>query len=86
LLGIPIGLMCHLVLDGSFTRTGSFWWPVSGTAFASGQVPEVSHLGVSLVLEVVGIGVGVWAWRLFDLSDPAKRARFRAEGRLDLPT
>jgi hypothetical protein len=85
LLGVPIGLMCHLVLDGSFTRTGSFWWPVSGLSFASGQIPEVSHLGVSLVLEVVGLAVGVWAWRVFDLADPAKRARFRTEGRLDLP-
>lgn len=85
LLGIPIGLMCHLVLDGSFTRTEVFWWPLSGTEFASGQIPELSHLGVSLVLEVVGIAVAFWAWRLFGLQDPAARQRFLHDGRLDLP-
>lgn len=86
LLGVPIGLMCHLVLDGSFTRTDVFWWPVSGVAFADGQIPEVDHLVLSLVLEVVAVAVGVWAWRLFDLADPVKRARLLADGRLDLPT
>lgn len=84
-LGIPIGMMCHLVLDGSFTRTDVFWWPFQGLAFASGQIPEWSHLGVSLVLEAVGITVGVWAWRLFGLDDPVKRQRLVTEGRLDLP-
>lgn len=85
-LGVPIGLMCHLVLDGSFTRTDVFWWPISGTAFARGQIPELDHLAVSLVLEVVGIGIGVWAWKLFGLQDPAVRARFLRDGRLELPT
>ena len=86
LLGVPIGLMCHLVLDGSFTRTDVFWWPVRGLGFAGGQIPEIDHLWASLALEGVGIAVGVWAWRLFDLGDDAKLSRFRSEGRLDLPT
>lgn len=85
LLGIPIGMMCHLVLDGSFTRTASFWWPLSGVDFSTGQIPEVAHLGASLVLELVGVAVAVWAWRLFRLDDPEVRSRFLADGRLDLP-
>lgn len=86
LLGIPIGLFCHLVLDGSFTRTETFWWPLAGTEFASGQLPELSHLGVSLVLEVVGVALAFWAWRLFGLGDLATRRRFIEDGRLTLPT
>ena len=85
LLGVPIGLMTHLVLDGAFTRTDVFWWPLSGLGFAAGQIPELSHVGVSIVLELVGIGVALWAWRLFNLDDPVKRRRFVTEGRLDLP-
>ena len=85
-LGVPIGMMCHLVLDGSFTRTDVFWWPFTGLGFADGQIPEWQHLGLSLVLELVGIGVAVWAWRLFGLDRPDARARFWREGRLDLPT
>ena len=86
LLGIPIGVMCHLVLDGSFTRTDVFWWPVAGLAFAPGQIPELDRLGLSLVLEAVGIGVALWAWRLFALDDPENRRRFLTDGRLQLPT
>lgn len=85
LLGIPIGLMCHLVFDGSFASTRIFWWPVSGWSFADGQIPEIRHLAVSLVLEVVGIAIAVWAWGALGLRDPAARRRFLDDGRLDLP-
>ncbi len=85
LLGLPIGMMAHLVLDGAFTVTAVFAWPFAGFAFAEGQIPEWEHLGLSLVLEVVGVAVAVWAYRLFGLDDPAARQRFLHEGRLDLP-
>ena len=86
LLGIPIGMMAHLVLDGAFTVTAIFAWPFTGWSFADGQVPELAHLGRSLLLEVLGVAVGVWAWRWFGLQDPEKRHRFLTDGRLDLPT
>jgi hypothetical protein len=85
LLGIPIGMMAHLVLDGAFTRTEVFVWPFAGWAFAEGQIPEWDHLGLSLLLELVGIAVGWWAYRLFGLDDPAKRQAFWTDGRLELP-
>jgi hypothetical protein len=85
LLGIPIGMMAHLVLDASFAVTAVFWWPIAGTDFADQQIPEWDHLGISLVLELVGIAVGVWAWRWFGLDDPVKRQRFLSDGRLDVP-
>jgi hypothetical protein len=85
LLGLPIGMMAHLVLDGSFARSEVFWWPFLGTGFAEGQVPEVSHLGVSLLLEAVGVALALWAWRQFGLADPQRRRRFLREGRLELP-
>ncbi|HEX2578111.1 MAG TPA: hypothetical protein VHK88_17315 [Aquihabitans sp.] len=81
LLGVPIGLLCHLVLDGSFTRTDSFWWPFAG-GFASGQIPEVDHLAVSLLLELAGVAVAWWAWGRFGLREPAARRRFLHDGRL----
>lgn len=84
-LGIPIGLLCHLVLDGSFTDTHAFWWPAFGLRFSEGQIPELRHLSVSIVLEVLAVGVTVWAWRLFDLQRPSARRRFRDNGRLDVP-
>ncbi len=86
LLGIPIGLMCHLVLDASFTRTDVFWWPVTGTAFAGGQIPEVSHWTISVVLELLGVAAAVWAWRRFGLAEPTRRRQLLRDGRLDLPS
>ncbi|MEZ5229357.1 MAG: hypothetical protein R2710_22670 [Acidimicrobiales bacterium] len=32
-LGIPIGLMFHLVLDGTWTSKALMWWPVFGVGF-----------------------------------------------------
>lgn len=83
LLGIPIGLLAHLILDGSFTRTRSFWWPLAGRSFAHGQVPEVSHLAVSLLLEVAGVALAAWAYRRFGLADPARRRRLLDDGRIE---
>lgn len=85
-LGIPIGLLCHLVFDGSFTDTHAFWWPAFGLSFSDGQVPELRHLGMSIVLEILAVGLTVWAWRLFDLQRPNARQRFLDHGRLDVPT
>ena len=86
LLGVPIGLMTHLVLDGTFTNSALFAWPFLGWSFPDGQIPEWDAWQVSLVLEAIGIGVAVWAWKLFRLDVPAVRERFLRDGRLDLPT
>lgn len=83
LVGLPIGTFLHLVLDGTWTRADLFWWPFLGTdAIGSGQLPEIEHLGRSLVLEVIGVGVAVWLVRRFGLTDPARRDLFRRTGRL----
>jgi hypothetical protein len=83
LVGLPIGTFVHLVLDGTWTRADLFWWPFLGTdAIGSGQLPEIEHLGRSLVLEVVGIAVAVWLVRRFGLADRERRDHFRRTGRL----
>ena len=82
-VGLPIGMFLHLVLDGTWTRAELFWWPFLGAdALGAGQVPEVEHLGVSIVLEVVGIGIALWLVRRFALTEPARREEFFRTGRL----
>lgn len=83
-LCVPIGMFCHLVLDGVWTRNELFWWP----AFGFGLPDEPSlvaarGIGVDLALEVVGLGVLVWAYRRFGLSDPSRRERLVHTGTLD---
>jgi hypothetical protein len=83
-LGVPIGMFLHLVLDGTWTRTELFWWPFAGAdALGEGRLPEFDRpLGVVLLLEAVGLAVGIWLVRTNGLTDPARRRRFLRTGRL----
>jgi hypothetical protein len=82
-VGLPIGTFLHLVLDGTWSRTELFWWPfLGGDPLGAGQTPELEHLGVSLVLEVVGVVIALWLVRRFELTDPARRAELLRTGRL----
>ncbi|MBS1838994.1 MAG: hypothetical protein JST64_14970, partial [Actinobacteria bacterium] len=82
-LGLPIGMYMHLVLDGAFTLTATFWWPFLGWSFTGGAAPEVARGVWSLLMEVAGLAVGWWAWRRFGLDDPVRRSRFVRTGQLD---
>ncbi|MEZ5140977.1 MAG: hypothetical protein R2726_00435 [Acidimicrobiales bacterium] len=84
LIGLPIGLMMHLVLDGVWARTQVFWWPFFGFGFGDGGLPELSHgVGLVLVLEVLGAGALAWCWKAFDLADPDNRRLFLTTGHLN---
>ena len=82
-IGLPIGMLMHLVLDGIWARPEVFWWPFLGASFGDGGLPELGHgVGVAVLLEVIGAACLVWAWSLFDLQDPGNRRRFLRTGRL----
>jgi hypothetical protein len=83
LIGLPIGLMMHLVLDATWARAELFWWPVLGSDTGGGQIPEVERAVVAwVVLDAVGAACLVWAWRRFGLDDPARRAVFVRTGQV----
>ena len=63
LLGLPIGTMLHLVFDGAWANAELFWWPLGGWSFGGEPLPEIARGWWSLVLEVFGIAMLVWAWR-----------------------
>lgn len=82
-LGIPIGMYLHLVLDLSWTRSETFWWPALGVEFGEGRAFELDSGIWSLVMEVVAVLVGVWAYGRFGLDDAGRRSRFLRTGQLD---
>lgn len=82
-LGIPIGMFMHLVLDGTWSVTELFWWPIFGTDLPDVALPTLGRGAVGVVMEVIGLGVLGWAWKRFGLDAPARRAVFLADGRLD---
>jgi hypothetical protein len=84
LLGIPIGMFMHLVLDGSWADAQAFWWPALGASWSTDQLPILGRgLGLNLALEAVGAATCWWAWRRFRLHDPALRRRFVRTGHVD---
>lgn len=82
LLAVPIGTFLHLVLDGAWTDTETFWWPALGTELGSRPLPSVERGPSNLVLEAIGLGILVWAHHRFRLGEPERRRHFLRTGRL----
>jgi hypothetical protein len=83
LLGIPIGLFLHLVLDASWDDAELFWWPFFGLDLSPNAVPESSTVPVRLILEVLGLAVGAWAYRRYGLTHAENRDRLIRSGHLN---
>lgn len=82
LLGIPIGMFFHLVLDGTWSSSVLFWWPAFGFSLADEPVPEATGIGWRIVLEMLGIGLAFFAYRRYNLDQPPVRARLAKSGHL----
>lgn len=82
LLGLPIGMFLHLVFDGAWTDTETFWWPFTGPGFSGSGFP-VTERGVwSIVMEAVGLVICGWLWRENAFTRATSRRRFLVDGRL----
>jgi membrane-bound metal-dependent hydrolase YbcI (DUF457 family) len=82
LLGVPIGMLLHLVLDGAWTDDHAFWWPFLGWSWSTSDLPELGRGGLSVLLELTGLAACVWAYRRFRLDEPERRADFLRTGRI----
>lgn len=83
LLGLPVGLFLHLVLDGSWDNAELFWWPFLGTGLGDQPVPETSGVAVRLMLELVGVVIAVIAYRRYGLDQAENRQRLLRTGHLN---
>ncbi len=83
LLGLPIGMILHLVFDGAWNNTEVFWWPFFGLSFDDAGLPILDRGWLSLFLEAIGLAICVWMWRRNHLGDRARRTRFFHDGQLD---
>ena len=82
LLAIPIGLFMHLIFDGAFSATKTFWWPLTGIALGDKSLPSVERGILNLPLELLGFVACIIAWRDFALSDKTRRSKFLKTGSL----
>lgn len=83
LLALPIGAFVHLIVDFAFTDTRIFWWPVTGLSFDGARLPVIERGWWNALLEIVGLGLCVVAWKRFGLTDPHRRRRFLGDGTLE---
>jgi hypothetical protein len=85
-LGLPIGTFVHLVLDGTWTRSALFGWPVLGGGAFDGRLPELDRpVVVIVVLELIGVAALVWLHRGFDFGNAERRRAFLRTGHLPRP-
>jgi hypothetical protein len=82
LLGIAIGMLLHLALDGIWGDAEAFWWPFLGAGWSTAELPELARGPWTLVLEAAGLAACVWAYRRFRLDEPERRRQFLRTGRL----
>jgi hypothetical protein len=72
LLGLPIGMMLHLVFDGAWASTKVFWWPFIGS-WGTVDVPSIQRGWWNVPLEVAGAAMLWWVWKTFELADSDRR-------------
>jgi membrane-bound metal-dependent hydrolase YbcI (DUF457 family) len=83
MLAVPIGTFCHLVLDGMWARTTTFWWPFLGGSLDTHGLPSLQRpLALMAVQELAGLIALAWCVRRFELFAPARRRQFLRTGRL----
>lgn len=82
MLGVPIGVLFHQLLDGAWADTQGFWWPFLGLDWSRADLPEVGRGGLNLVLEGLGGLALWWMWRRFRLDEPERRRAFLTSGRV----
>ena len=78
LLPIPIGLLTHLILDGTWTQKEIFWWPVFGRDLMGSEVDrlEFAFMPTGLILEILGIIFALYGFKKFSLSEQVNRSAF----------
>lgn len=83
LLALPIGTFCHLLLDATWARTATFWWPAFGLRFRSEGLPSLQRPWALLALqELAGLAALAWGWHRFRLAEADRRRQFVRSGRL----
>lgn len=82
LLGVPIGVLLHIVFDGAFSNADVFWWPFTG-GFDGARLPIAERtLVFNVGLELIGAAMLWWVWKTCGLADVDRRRHLWRTGQL----
>ena len=70
------------MFSGTWADTDAFWWPLTGIDLSTAEPPELARGGLTILLEVLGVAIGLWWMRRVGLDDPGHRRAFLRTGRL----
>lgn len=74
LLGLPLGFLFHLVLDGAWLGgPEQLWWPFAQSGNPSGLPSTERPLLLLAALELAGLALGWLAWRAIGSARSARR-------------
>lgn len=74
LLGLPLGFLLHLVLDGAWLAgPEQLWWPLGGWSTAGGLPSAQRPWGLLVALELGGVAMGLIAWRAIGSARSRRR-------------
>lgn len=89
-LGVPIGVLIHLIVDGVWLDPVTFWWPLFGWEFPplradywSGLVAELLSSPLLWIQEAAGVAYLVYLWRKAGLGREGRWRAFLRTGRLE---
>lgn len=88
-MALVVGMFFHLLLDGMWTSTEVFAWPLFGSIpqgpspYWTGLFDRAFSDPWRWMREVVGVGYLAAVWVQSGLSDPQRRRRFVETGRLE---
>ena len=82
LLGVPIGMFIHQVLDGSWATSSLFWWPLFGVEFEPLRVLETAPLLLRMGAEVLAAALVIPLAKRYGLTTPQGRQRLLRSGHL----
>lgn len=91
-MALAVGMFFHLLLDGMWTSTAVFLWPLFGLDFPAGSTPYWSAAWERAlddpwrwVKEALGLVYLIGLWMASGLSDSRRRAELMRMGRLSGP-
>jgi hypothetical protein len=91
-MALAVGMFLHLLLDGMWTSTEVFLWPLFGLDFPAGSTPYWPAAWERALddpwrwaKEALGLVYLIGLWVGSDLSDPRSRAELIRTGRLPGP-
>lgn len=65
-------------------NTETFWWPFTDSTSSAANIPLADREVLLIVfMELIGLALLIWSWRLMGMNQAERRRLFLRSGRID---